>query len=285
MQDQDIPQERKQPDTDLPSTSSVTEELYTEQKADKLFFVMERLSEDNESFWYQFITANKECIRKYGNEYSVDGGKYSLLRSQNALDIFKEIFLLRNRRNQSDEFWIAYITIQPVSKAKTVAYKDIEMAMLVGTAGDLPFTSHQGIFRTPKFIINMIYKENKNHMHKNISVAFHAFAARTMLKLHPEKVYMINTPAKEMREILIKALPAETISVEDTIYNTDLVEEHLPVRSVRIKKIDKKGGITILDKNGHSEIGHLSAERKKEWFRDMGVPYVAIDLNALSKTA
>ncbi|AWN81469.1 hypothetical protein [Candidatus Cardinium hertigii] len=272
-----------------PIATPAQPERYFERKGD-LFFIMERVvSGCNSGFWYNFL-------EKIKSAFKVSDIKQKYKHSQNSFEIFKNNFYLMDM--DKDELWIAYAAI--VEPSSNLNYDDIEMVMTVSTANGLPFSSHWGIFRSPLFQMNINQKLQKQP-HKNISVSLHAFAARTILQLHADKIYMINAPALEMRDILIKALPDTAIAIgdnllkeacEEELRNGKLSQEKIPLLDMmqkipyRIKKEGKSGDgdIILLDPQG-IEIKRIdNKEDKNKWFPEiMGTPYIAIDLKALAR--
>ncbi|MDD9139866.1 MAG: hypothetical protein NQ127_02950 [Candidatus Cardinium sp.] len=267
-----------------PIVTSTQPERYFEKKGD-LFFIMERVVRGcNWGFWHKFLEEIKSAF-----ESSYIRQKYN--HSQNSFEIFRHIFLM-----DEDELWIAYAAI--VEPSSNLKYEDIEMVVTVSTANGLPFTSHRGIFRSPLFQ-RAIHPKLQKQPHKNISVSLHAFAARTILQLHVDKIYMINAPALEMRGILIKALPTAIAigdnllkeAYEEKLRNGTLSQDTIPLLEMmkktpyRIKKEGKSGDgdIILLDPQG-IEIKRIDNQKDKEkWFREIGLPYIAIDLKALAQ--
>ncbi|USO01938.1 MAG: hypothetical protein H6850_02355 [Alphaproteobacteria bacterium] len=106
------------------------------------------------------------------------------------------------------DVWVCYACYSNTSIHKkftetgeinTESLDDIEMAMMLLTHPDLPFTVHLGIFRTASSQLQ------KLPHHKNLSIFLHAFAAKTAQTVFEgKKLYMATDPIDIMKEILIK---------------------------------------------------------------------------------
>ena len=63
--------------------------------------------------------------------------------------------------------------------------------------------------------------------HKNISIPLHAFALGVMAQRFDNKIYMINNPMHEMRNMLVKALPADAVWIGSDVFHQALEENPL----------------------------------------------------------
>lgn len=267
-------------DDNIPPTNNrIASDFFFEKRAEDLYFVMERVQPGHTmNFWHTFSDKNNEAV---SNLSDLSDQKNQGIA--HAAKLFSNI--LQKKDLSKDELWIAYVSVEPVHKAGEVAYNNIEMVMTVSTAEDLPFTTHMAIHCALLF---------DKQSHNRISLALHAFAARAMKDLHPEKVYMITRPMKKMRELLIDAFKHNkgALSIGDNIWRNSLslnnvkdaqllaMREQYP-NYIEIE--DHSKNMAILNKEGN-RISYLNSQRAADWFcceTTVELPYLAIDINAL----
>ncbi len=193
--------------------------LYMGKKEDNLYFVLQRVDKSNESFWSRFSRKQQQLdteLRRnnskiYQENKAIVDGFYRGLKG------FNESLNFTN--NKEAEIWVAYASYTPVSKRGKVKEEDIEMFVTVTTSKNIPFVTHMGIARS----MSSISLEKPKH--KGLSVQLHSFAAKVIKKRYPQKRYMITVPLKEMRNILLRSLPDNTIYIGDNIYKKELEEK------------------------------------------------------------
>jgi len=89
------------------------------------------------------------------------------------------------------------------------------MYVTVATSPEALLTSHMGISRTWESAFLQAQQPPQLQKLPYVSLALHSFAAKVMKMRNPKKAYMLNAPAPEMREILIKKMPPHSIFVGD----------------------------------------------------------------------
>jgi len=178
---------------------------YFEKKQDDLYFVIERFSEDNANFWTTFAGKQNKNASKLYNSSQNKTLKAILAGTIGFNDSLKchQIFA----RNIPQELWILFASTELPKEDSFPDIESLEMTCTVSTAPEAPFTTHMGIFRT-------INSNMKNHkVHCNISIVLHAFGAKIMKDLYPNKRYMITTPMPHMEDIFKKALGEKNIHI------------------------------------------------------------------------
>ena len=159
------------------------------EEGDDVYFVFEKLTEDNIYFW-----------QEYNRQQSRDKHPAGTVSFKISLD------LLANNNMKSD-IWIVYATHADPRKENRWNSK-IEMTCSVLLNKETPITTHMGISRN-------FSSQAPNRSHLGLSVELHAFAANAynLLSLHDtryqKKKYMITNPEKEMSDILFKAFSTE----------------------------------------------------------------------------
>jgi hypothetical protein len=175
---------------------------YFEKKEDNLYFVLERFNADNKRFWQKFV--NKQS-KKSGKFYNWSQDK-KLNTIYAGVIGFKSVLICHQfSKTSPHDLWILFASKQLPEENSFPDIESLEMTCTVSTAPKAPFTTHMGIFRT----INSNLK--KQNIHPNISIQLHAFGAKIMKDLYPEKLYMITTPMPHMEAIFKKALGEENV--------------------------------------------------------------------------
>lgn len=210
-------------------------------KKHEVFFVMERLTQENLETWEYY------CANQYDgkDEDGCIGNKLktnidillSVLNLQHNLKFkfvldgdhgvfFQMMRFYRALKNcPTCEMWIAYVLSSeeaPNGYRTKESLAEVELCFAVSTEKDAPVTSHMGIQRSRLYIHkhleerlqNSISQETtvlKHQWHERISIPLHAFAAKVMLLRGPTKKFMINVPMFEMKNIMIRALPTESV--------------------------------------------------------------------------
>jgi hypothetical protein len=188
----------------------INDDLYVGKK-DDLYFVMEKLGDDNIDFWIKYIENQKGKVETRIKE-SNNLDKDEELKFENILDGIKpfEASLLNDFYKKND-IWIAYATIKPIAE-KTFNIQleqegDIEMVFSVGADKETPFFSHMGIFRAFEFI------DKNDKKHKNLSMYLHSFAAQVINLVYKNKEYMITKPMKIMQNIMEENLHEDALCI------------------------------------------------------------------------
>lgn len=227
---------------------------YFEKKQDALYFILERFCEENENFWNAFAyRQNKEAGRLYNSSQdktlqAIIAGTIGFRDSINCHQIFAA--------NIPHELWILFASTELPQEHSFPDIESLEMTCTVSTAPEAPFTTHMGVFRT----INSNLKNHK--IHCNISVALHAFGAKIMKDLYPQKLYMITTPMPHMEAIFKKALGEKNINIaleEDW-------EHFIQEKQAQINLLSKKISDFNTEKNSEVNKQLEVAERTIEYY-------------------
>ncbi len=204
--------------------------FYGMKEADDLYFNVTRVSAQNYDKWVQFAQKHNDASSKIGTG--------AFLGS------------LRYYQHPNAEVWVAFVSNKPVINPYKIDESSIEMFVTVDTSEHSVFTSHMGIARAAGTFPKAL-------QHKNISMKLHAFAAKFMLEQHPEKMYMINAPAEEMREIVIDAFKKkgklDQIFIGD---NRTSVPETLTIEIVRPVVEKFQAQKSVIDSKTYAMVVH-----------------------------
>lgn len=167
--------------------------------------------------------------------------------------------------SKNNELWICYATPRKISKAQDINKDQVEIAVTVLTTPEAPMTTHMGISRSFKYLLNAseemhlrqilndasdedLKKYNFQRptsqinypLHRNLAMQIHSFAAKVMKLRDPKKIYMINSPTPPMRTIMKKALPNKTFVGDNVSMAKEIVDQSSSLsRSDRRKEIAK----------------------------------------------
>ena len=150
-----------------------------------LHFYMVRVNDHNADLWREYAKAEESV---YGNNRA---------KSKASIGVVGFIPSLRYYDNDATETWVAFVSNRELANPSIPVTGSIEMCVTMMTSEHAPFTSHVGIFRSPSY---------SGEDHKNLAMQLHSFIAKATLEEHPNKYYMINTPAQHMTGIIIDAL-------------------------------------------------------------------------------
>lgn len=201
--------------------------LYISQKEKGLWFVAERLDGNNSFFWKDYVSDQLEFRRAI--ERGAGFEKFRTLASyaEDGLGRFQEMISFRN----SGDLWVIYAyTSEHFPTLEERRTDHIEMAFILLTTPESPFSSHMGISRG---MVHLYFsqKQPQNYpSHRNISVDLHAFSARFVQEHYlpaegvREKKWMITVPIKGMYEILMKSgLPSDAVHLGDNDFRDNLM--------------------------------------------------------------
>ncbi len=161
----------------MPTLYSITHRIST---AETLFFHAARVTEGNVGAW-QALAGCQKGVANIGVYGFIPSLKYFAVA----------------------EVWVAYISDTKHTDPNAVIAGSIEMFVTTTTSVHSPFISNMGITRSTS------YTGNK---HSSIAPQLHSFAAKLMLHLHQEKLYMIHNPAEQMRAIMIELYYKNTLA-------------------------------------------------------------------------
>ena len=152
-------------------------------------FIAVKLSISNIDYWETFCENQMYELKQLYRD-----GQYSdgLLGFEESLKHFKS--------DNPYDIWIIYSIESTAQDFKS--YNNIEMCFSLFIDKISPITTHMGIFRNSKFFTQ---SKTKYKQHKNLSLYLHSFAAKISQLLFPEspKYYMVTSPVKLMRDILV----------------------------------------------------------------------------------
>lgn len=232
------------------------DDLYYAQTAPDLFFVLEQRSHHQHStIWdNQYLTTQNQAYEKFimlqkqlPSPTLEQAQKIASIRSL-LMPIFSEGLaafatassfhtretLAITKEHNTTELWVAYAyasTTAPTTLMTEENLHLVELVFNVYTDMKSPFTSHMGISRSLDYILrakNILGDQPPTPIHPNISVPLHTFAMAVMLKKDESKSYMITTPVRTMRSILIEKLPADALWIGDTTWQEQVAQFGFP---------------------------------------------------------
>lgn len=203
--------------------------------------------------------------------------KYNKILStvRGPLEKFKTCMLFNNKC----EVWVIYVSnVEPTDPYEKSFINNIEMTIAILTDEFVPFQLHMGISR------GMSYLASGSKQHKNISLYIHAFAAKILQIQYGNKNYVITTPLKIMRDILINNLSKD--SYEEGHNNNGLIhmiEESPYYENFRFMISDKNNPNSYI-----FDIMQKDAGSKYWWFFFNIFPsenhkFLIIDISELNK--
>jgi hypothetical protein len=183
--------------------------LYSAQKVrenkEPLYFAMEEVNSKTYDFWKNFVDL----------EVAGATSTHCQTHSSRTLDTVNHgasYFGFPLSQYNKHEVWVSYMSEGSSEDYGYCLYEknnqfpeSIVMAMTVSSDKDIPFTTHMGVFKTVEYTLK--HKEK----FKNTSFFLHCFAAKISKEfIFSEKEYMAITPAPQMRNILMNALPEDS---------------------------------------------------------------------------
>ena len=96
----------------------------------------------------------------------------------------------------ANQLWIVYASLREITDLDTVQPEDIELYMTTKTTEEAPMMSNMGIQRASR------YFKRDDRRHSRLSMPLHSFSAKVMLRMYPEKLYMINAAVANMRRLI-----------------------------------------------------------------------------------
>jgi hypothetical protein len=181
------------------------------ESADGIFFGLHRVDNDPKAlqFWKEFEERERVGnMRRYRHLLDAKGKQdpeCPNLRVGSAAQGYASWHVL----DGSGEKWIAYVARRWEENPHNLKPYDIEMVVTVLTQAGAPMTSHMGINRCFDYMAERLETGNKISfpIHKDLAPKIHAFGAKCMINLYPEKLYMITYPVFMMAYITKRALP------------------------------------------------------------------------------
>lgn len=188
------------------SIQKVKENHYQMKISEDLFFHMERLEHGkNSDFWFKLAKEERKLVEQWWNCESSSELCKNLLVGYSGFAGALNLFYYPNV-----ELWLLYASTESMrSDEYEKSAKNIEMYCTVSTSANFPCTTHMGISSSAQFLKNNGYKRK----HHNFSAELHSFGTIVMRMLHRDKIFMITTPMKVMRDIFIKTLGKENIYI------------------------------------------------------------------------
>jgi hypothetical protein len=190
-----------------------------------VYFVFEKLTEDNLGFWTAFADNQIELSGPSGTVRSETGETKTTI--SDGTKALKESLGIYSEREY--DTWIAYVGRGDRGAPRTKTDADIpstdardgrfdavaegnefdQIEMLVSVFGSTkyPITTHMGIFRTYK------YWSSVNKPCADLAKELHAFAAFMSRDRYPHALYMVTKPASVMLDILKQKMPDGTFVV------------------------------------------------------------------------
>ena len=194
----------------------VTDSLFVAQQTEDLWFVAEKVSNENYDPWNVFVVTQQSASVTESSPF------FKLrLDGMDPLDKFKRCLTFCEKA----DVWVIYATNVTPEKThdKGALSKHVEMSFACLTQKGVPFQLHMGIAR------NFLYLRNGQKKHEKISTALHTFAAEAMHSIDP-KTYIISTPLPALTEIFKKTLEAGTY-FEGISRPDDLGQPETPISS------------------------------------------------------
>lgn len=204
--------------------------VLTRQIQDDLHFSLVPVYRINSSSWASF---SRE-VEGFFNGREVERGSDVPIALRKASGGASQVRIVFNRKVTDDEgnnVWMGVFSYTPLSldkflRLKAVDQTNIEMAVTVSTKADAPFAVHMGIFRNTLAYYERFsrdagdYHKRKDSpkMHKGIAMLLHRTMAQAVsfhreIHKQPALQYMITSPLKTMRQIILKAMPEGAVAV------------------------------------------------------------------------
>ena len=199
--------------------------LYTGQRKDGVYFVMERIdaavpnSEKRLNFWDTYISSE---YNKHGDYRCLWANKNGILPkgfltfSSRDASLTDGIYSLRTSLEEfykDNELWIGCACIKDIKDPADLEESDIEMLVSVMTHPDAPIVEHMGISKSFRYLLNAYYAREEYPLHTDLSMSLHSFAAKIMNIRYDNKIYMITAPVPAMRNIMINSLPKDDLFI------------------------------------------------------------------------
>lgn len=210
--------------------------LFVQKREPDLYFVMERICDENIRFWARF---SRQEMKKSGKLYHKSGditSKYLVTGAMGFRDSLVHYAIYRDM--SPHELWILYASVKTVKVEIPCAIENLEMTCTISTSSKAPFVTHMGISRTVLFAARKI--DNLKH-HSNISFDLHSFGASVMKLQYPEKTYMITTPMSKMLKIFIHHLGEQNVHIGfDEGWSKDIQQdsEECDTLNVEIERVE-----------------------------------------------
>ena len=158
--------------------------LYVGKKND-LYFVFERVTPKNYSFWQNYGEDQHKKTRRLIQRHGVANTITTFL---NALKFY-----------EVDDVWVAYATSKNRVQHEPNLVNDIEMSVPVLTNKDVPFYSPRGIFRADEFSNK---SDTTKKYHGDLAIPLQSFMAQAIKEIYGNKEYMITNPVEKMKELI-----------------------------------------------------------------------------------
>lgn len=266
--------------------NQINDNLYIakSKRADDVYFVMERLTDDKRNIWEKYILdlsnaltffkKNKNDPIYIGLDKKINdifhGGTEPFIKGIREAYFGREIKAYFKENGNTNEVWVVYVYSHkepPLEGLKENLFNHIEVAFTVLTSKDSPFTSHMGIHRSFRYLLNNRDDKEQFPIHGRISVPLHAFAGKIMHIRYPDKLYMITVPMPVMRNMLLNALPAESIWLGDESWMQKIEKNssNSQRKNLCIKTINQiKGFIKYIAKDKQDNVREILSKSMKE---------------------
>jgi hypothetical protein len=201
----------------------IDDDLYVGKVADDFYLAMERVDSNNLDMWLEYAKKQVSWVDEARNK----GLRLKYLPSSYGSNGFKDViegYKKGTINPDYNELWVAYVSNIPISEKANLADENphIEMFVTVITSPHAVITSHMGISRTWEAALDLEQETPLRKKHPDQSIHLHSFAAKIMKMRYPCKVYMLTTPLKVMREILVKKMPANSVFIGDNTYKVNI---------------------------------------------------------------
>lgn len=248
-------------------------DLAVDVAADRLHFVMEKVTSENIEFWEDYknamlrIASQLDISLPMKKDYAL-----AIKGFTNALDAFKEV-------KGKSQLWIAYLTPDPTATGYS-KMAQIEICVTVTTSETLPIVTHMGIFKSPIYLASAALIKNAGTIpafadfgirkimkvvrgltltkHSNLSLLLHTLAAHKMLEIYPKKTHMVTAPLDVMGDILKKVFGSHAKRIDGVITITH--EHGVSIGSHQLTS-DRKS--TLL-KSDHETVVELPGDAANE---------------------
>ncbi len=201
---------------------------------DEVYFVFEKLTKKNISFWIEYNDRQEIETRRNGVISDVGiGNRKTTKRVQLNDGVASFRLSLEQEGKLKSDIWIAYITRKNPASGLPINFADIEMIISVFLNADSPITTHMGISRNYEYFL---YDKNP---HLELAMELHAFCAKVSNQIYGSKLYMVTKPVVDMEKIIIKVF--EKQGLDKFIWAGDIKQ-----RNNRQKEREKIG---------HDEVG------------------------------
>jgi hypothetical protein len=144
------------------------------------------------------------------------------------------------------QLWVAYAMHSaetPLTPCAGDNFKNVELTFAVGTDPEIPFTNHMGISKSVTYLEHhfgsstTVAKPAEFPLHDHISTLLHAFAGNVMHGLFPQKPYMITTPMKVQKAMLVEALPLDAVWLADSAFYEGLEANDVAARAEWLRNV------------------------------------------------